>query len=74
MIVLSADAIVAVCGGWGTLNEISIAAKHRIPVVCLESWRLERPAGVEAALLMEADTPAEAVRRAIAAAGGEKES
>ncbi len=74
VIVLSANAIVAVCGGWGTLNEISIAAKHGIPVVCLESWRLERPAGVEAALLMEAETPAEAVRRAIAATGSEEES
>ena len=74
VIVLSADAIVAVCGGWGTLNEISMAAKHDIPVVCLESWRLERPAGVEAALLMEAATPAEAVRRAVAAAGGEEEN
>ncbi len=72
MLVLSANAIVAVCGGWGTLNEIAIAAKHGIPVVCLESWRLERPRGVEAATLIEADTPAEAVRRAIAAAGLEK--
>jgi uncharacterized protein (TIGR00725 family) len=71
VIVLSSDAIVAVCGGWGTLNEISMAANHGIPVVCLESWRLERPKGVEAPLLMAAATPAEAVRRAIAAAGKE---
>jgi len=74
VIVLSANAIVAVCGGWGTLNEISMAAKHGIPVVCLESWRLERPVGVEQALLIEAATPAEAVRRAVAAAGGKEES
>jgi uncharacterized protein (TIGR00725 family) len=74
VIVLSADAIVAVCGGWGTLNEISIAAKHGIPVVCLESWRLERPPGVAPAPLLEAETPAEAVRRAVAAAGGEEQS
>ena len=74
VIVLSANAIIAVCGGWGTLNEIAMAAKHGIPVVCLESWRLERPEGVEAALLMEAETPAEAVRYAVAAAGVEEES
>ncbi len=74
VIVLSADAVVAVCGGWGTLNEISIAAKHGIPVVCLESWRLERPPRVAPAMLLEAKTPVEAVRRAVAAAGGEEES
>ena len=74
VLVLSAQAIVAVCGGWGTLNEISIAAKHGIPVVTLESWRLDRPAGVPEALLIEAANPAEAVRRAVAAASGEKET
>ncbi|MFQ5348982.1 MAG: TIGR00725 family protein [Thermoanaerobaculia bacterium] len=74
VIVLSANAVVAVCGGWGTLNEISAAAKHGIPVVCLESWRLERPEGVGAAALIEAETPAEAVRLAFAAAAGEGKS
>ena len=74
VLVLSANAIVAVGGGWGTLNEISIAAKHGIPVVCLESWQLDRPNGVEPALLLEAATPAEAVRRAVAAAGGEEKN
>ncbi len=68
VLVLSADAIVAVCGGWGTLNEISMAAKHGIPVVCLESWRLEPHAGVAPARLIQADTPADAVRRAVDAA------
>lgn len=69
VIVLSADAAIAVCGGWGTLNEISIAAKHGIPVVCLESWELEPPAGAPPAPLERAATPAEAVRRALVAAG-----
>lgn len=73
VLVLSANAIVAVCGGWGTLNEIAIAAKHRIPVVCLESWRLEPPDDVAPAPLMEAETPAEAVRLAIEAARGQEE-
>lgn len=74
VLVLSAEAVVAVCGGWGTLNEISLAAKHGIPVVGLESWRLEPPAGVAPGAPPAAATPAEAVRRAIAAAGGGKES
>ena len=72
VIVLSADALVAVCGGWGTLNEISIAAKHGVPVVRLESWRLEPPPGVDASSLLEAETAAEAVRLALAAAGVEE--
>ena len=73
VVVLSASAVVAVCGGWGTLNEISIAAKHGIPVVCLESWRLEPPASAPAVAMMEAATPAEAVRMALAAAGAGEE-
>ena len=74
VLVLSADAAIAVCGGWGTLTEIAIAAKHGIPVVCLESWRLEPPASAPAAALLAAATPAEAVRRALAAAGFEEEA
>jgi uncharacterized protein (TIGR00725 family) len=74
VLVLSAHAIVAVCGGWGTLNEISMAAKHGIPVVRLESWQVTRPDGVDEPLLMDAETPAEAVRLALAAARGKEES
>ena len=74
VIVLSANAVVAVCGGWGTLNEIAIAAKHGVPVVRLESWRLEPPPGVDPGPLLEAGTPAEAVRLALAAAGVEEPS
>ena len=73
VIVLSADAAIAVCGGWGTLNEISIAAKHGIPVISLESWRLEPPAGAPPARILEAEDPAEAVRLAVAAAGDEED-
>ena len=70
VIVLSAHAIVAVGGSWGTLTEIAMAMKHGVPVVCLESWRPERPDGVREELLLQAATPAEAVGRAIAAVGG----
>ena len=68
VIVLSADAVVAVDGGWGTLNEISLALKYGIPVVRLESWQVERPDGAEEPLLMSAATAEEAVARAAAAA------
>ncbi len=69
VIVLSAHAVIAVGGGWGTLSEIALALKHGVPVVRLESWRLERAGGPPAGpSLMSAATPAEAVRLAVAAA------
>ena len=37
-VVLSADAVIAVGGGWGTLSEIALARKHDVPVVLLQSW------------------------------------
>lgn len=46
VLVLSVDVVVAVGGSWGTLAEIAMARKHGRPVVLLESWRLEAPAGV----------------------------
>jgi hypothetical protein len=64
--VLSAAAVVAVGGGWGTLSEIALALKHGIPVVSLESWWPERPDGAAEPLLARAATP----RRAVAAALG----
>ncbi len=70
VLVLSARAVIAVGGGWGTLSEIAMAIKHRIPVVTLESWELERPDGAAEQLLSSAATPEEAVRRALEAAGG----
>lgn len=67
-VVLSAKAVVAVGGGWGTLSEIALALKHGIPVVTLGSWRLERPDGEAEPQLQQAATAAEAVDRALAAA------
>ncbi|MEM8961975.1 MAG: TIGR00725 family protein [Acidobacteriota bacterium] len=44
VVVLSAAAVIAIGGGWGTLSEIALARKHGIPVVFLGSWALEPPA------------------------------
>lgn len=74
VVVLAANAVVAVCGGWGTLTEIATAAKHGVPVVALRSWRLAPPESAPGANLIEAATPAEAVARAIAAAGIDPEA
>jgi uncharacterized protein (TIGR00725 family) len=42
-VVASADAVIAVGGGWGTLAEIGLARKVGRPVVLLASWRIETP-------------------------------
>ena len=69
VVVLSAAAVIAVGGGWGTLSEIALAAKHGIPVVLLRSWRLEPPGsaerGIDQHLVHRAEDAAEAVRLAI---------
>ena len=69
VLVLSAAAIIAIGGGWGTLSEIALALKHRRPVVLLGSWHLERPDRRSEPLLGEAGSASEAVDRALAAAG-----
>lgn len=48
VLVNAADAVLAVGGGWGTLNEIALAARLGKPLVLLESWgvqprRVRRP-------------------------------
>jgi uncharacterized protein (TIGR00725 family) len=58
LVVRSADALVAVGGGYGTLSEIALALKAGKPVVGLDSWDID---GVEAAATPE---------RAVAAALG----
>jgi uncharacterized protein (TIGR00725 family) len=61
----TADAVIAVGGGWGTLSEIALARKMGTPVVGIATWALgERGDGVE-----RADTPTDAVERALQLAG-----
>lgn len=52
LIVRSADAVIAIGGGWGTLSEIALAMKTGTSVITLSSWELPeadgqspRPAG-----------------------------
>ena len=68
ILVVSADAVVGMGGGWGTLSEIGLALKYRVPVVLLESWELVRPDGAADPLLERAATAPEAVARALRAA------
>jgi hypothetical protein len=59
VVVRSADAVVAVGGGYGTLSEIAFALKAGKPVVGLGGWEIE---GVQAA-----ESPERAVSAALGA-------
>ena len=70
IIVLSADALIAVDGSYGTLSEIALALVHGKPVVGLDTWHISQADGVEDERIVRANDPTEAVERAIAAAEG----
>jgi uncharacterized protein (TIGR00725 family) len=57
LVVRSADAVIAVGRGYGTLSEVALALKAGRPVVGLGSWEIQ---GVE-----PAQSPQEAVQRAL---------
>jgi uncharacterized protein (TIGR00725 family) len=68
-VVASADAVIAVGGGWGTLAEIGLARKVGRPVVLLRSWQLRLPDGEgRPAGCLRAETPEQAVALALEAA------
>lgn len=66
-VVCSADAVVAVGGGYGTLSEIGFARKVGRPVVALRSWDL-------GGHVVVAETPEAAVDLAFRAAGEKEKS
>ena len=61
-VVCSADAVVAVGGGYGTLSEIGLAKKVGRPVVALRGWDIGEHVVV-------ASSPEEAVERAFGLSG-----
>ena len=69
IVVRTADAVVAISGGYGTLSEIGLALKMGRPVVGLETWELQQ-AGQAVAAVVRATTPAQAVERALALVKG----
>jgi uncharacterized protein (TIGR00725 family) len=60
LVVRSAEVVVAIGGGHGTLSEIALALKAQTPVVGLRTWGIE---GVE-----KVDTSADAVALALSLA------
>jgi uncharacterized protein (TIGR00725 family) len=67
IIVLSADAVIAIDGEYGTLSEIALALNNGKPVVGMSTWALSKD-GVEDASIYRTDDAAVAVQYAIDAA------
>ena len=65
IVVRTADAVIAVSGGYGTLSEIGLALKMGRPVVGLGTWELHQE-GEPAGGVVQADTPGQAVAQALA--------
>lgn len=57
LVVASSDAIVAIGGSYGTLSEIAMALKEKVPVFGLDTWEIE---GV-----VRCKNPGEAVSKAV---------
>ncbi len=67
VVVKTGRAAIAIDGSYGTLSEIAHALGDGMPVVGLETWELP-PRGDQPFPLIRADSPADAVEKAIAAA------
>jgi len=65
VIIHSADAVIAISGGYGTLSEIALARKAGKPVVSLQSWEI-------APDIIKAADPEEAVKLALEQTGKAK--
>jgi uncharacterized protein (TIGR00725 family) len=63
----SAQAVIAIGGGYGTLSEIAYALKSKTPVIGLNTWSLALN-GQRVDAIIRVSNPAEAVDKAIALA------
>ncbi|TKJ31833.1 MAG: TIGR00725 family protein [Chloroflexi bacterium B3_Chlor] len=68
IVVSSAQSVIAVSGGYGTLSEIAHALKLGIPVVGLGSWQLSKDGWDKQVGITVATGAADAVRNALALA------
>jgi uncharacterized protein (TIGR00725 family) len=64
IVVKSAQAVIAISGGYGTLSEIGHALRNGIPVVGLNTWSLSRAGETDNSIII-ARSPAEAVSKAL---------
>jgi len=69
VIVWSADAVIAIGGSWGTLSEVALAQRRGgVPVVVLDGWRVVAADGSDVGGISYAETPEDAVIRALTGA------
>ena len=64
IVVKSAEAVIAVGGGYGTLSELGHALRNGIPVIGLNTWSLSRKEQPDNAIVLARD-PADAVAKAL---------
>jgi uncharacterized protein (TIGR00725 family) len=72
VVVNSAQAVIAIGGKYGTLAEIAYALRSNIPVVGLNTWALSKK-GRPVKSIIAAQTPKEAVEKALAAIKGKED-
>lgn len=68
IVVSSAQSVIAVSGGYGSLSEIAHALKLGIPVVGLGTWQLRKDGWDEQRGIVVATDPADAAGKALALA------
>jgi uncharacterized protein (TIGR00725 family) len=71
IITRTAQAVIAIGGSYGTLSEIAFALRFGVPVVGLETWKMERE-GHPPTPIVYAPTPEDAVVQALALARREQ--
>jgi len=64
VVVKSAEAVIAIGGGYGTLSEIGHALRNGIPVIGLNTWALSRNNQPDSSII-PAKSPADAVSKAL---------
>ena len=69
LIIRSSQAVIAIGGSWGTLNELAIARRAGVPTVVIDPWQILDGHGGEETLGMLATTAVDAVRLALEAIG-----
>ena len=68
LIVHNSDALIAIGGSEGTLNEMAAALNMGLTVVAIDSWELDALDRLKRGTLLHAKSAEEAVKRALAAA------
>ena len=72
VVVLSGEAVIAIDGSYGTLNEIAYALIHKKPIVGIDTWDFAYH-GHDGERIIRAKSPADAVEKAIDLANRQRE-